>query len=87
MVWGARVYRHGLGECGVGHYRGTHKVIERGTEVLPIVLVLLLVVIFAGLGFALHVLWIIAAVLFVLWLVGFALGKGENAGRRSWYRW
>jgi hypothetical protein len=55
--------------------------------VLPIVLVLLLVVIFAGLGFALHVLWIIAAVLLVLWLVGFALGKGENAGRRSWYRW
>jgi hypothetical protein len=46
-----------------------------------------LVVIFAGLGFALHVLWIIAAVLFVLWLVGFALGKGETSGRRSWYRW
>lgn len=55
--------------------------------VLPILLVLLLVLLFAGLGFALHVLWIVAVVLFVLWLVGFALGRGESAGSRHWYRW
>ena len=40
-----------------------------------ILVVLLLALIFAELGFAIHVLWIIAAVLFVVWLVGFALGK------------
>ena len=48
---------------------------------------LLVVVIFAGLGFAVHVLWLVAVVLFVLWLVGFALGRGENAGSRHFYRW
>lgn len=55
---------------------------------LPIMLVLLLVLVFFGLGFAAHVLWIIAMLLFVFWLIGFALGKGERSGsRRSWYRW
>ncbi|HEY2565602.1 MAG TPA: hypothetical protein VGI44_17970 [Acidimicrobiales bacterium] len=52
-----------------------------------ILLALLLVVIFAGLGFAVHVLWIIAVVLFVLWLIGLALGRGENAGNHRFYRW
>ena len=47
-----------------------------------ILLVLLLVLIFAGAGFALHVLWIIAAVLLVLWLLGFLLSGAEH----SWYR-
>jgi len=52
-----------------------------------ILLALLLVLLFAGLGFALHLLWIAAAVLFVLWLLGFALGRGESAGRHRFYRW
>ncbi|HEX4218675.1 MAG TPA: hypothetical protein VHZ02_09930 [Acidimicrobiales bacterium] len=52
-----------------------------------ILLALLLVVIFAGLGFALHVLWIIAVVLFVLWLIGLVLGRGESAGSHRFYRW
>jgi hypothetical protein len=52
-----------------------------------ILLALLLVVIFAGLGFALHVLWIVAVVLFVLWLIGLAVGRGESAGNRRFYRW
>jgi hypothetical protein len=46
--------------------------------------VLLLVLLLGGLGFALHVLWIVAAVALVLWLVGFAV-RGTD-GRR-WYRW
>ena len=54
---------------------------------MVILLALLLVVLFAGLGFALHVLWVVAAVLLVLWLVGFALGRGEGAGRHGFYRW
>ena len=52
-----------------------------------ILLALLLVLIFVGAGFALHVLWIIAAVLLVLWLVGLVLGRGEGAGRHGFFRW
>jgi hypothetical protein len=48
---------------------------------------LLLVLLFAGFGFAIHVLWIVAVIFFVLWIVGFALGRGEGAGRHHFYRW
>jgi hypothetical protein len=41
-------------------------------------LVLLLALIFAGAGFALHILWIVAVVLFVAWLVGLVLGVGRS---------
>ncbi len=54
---------------------------------MVVLLALLIVVLFAGLGFALHLLWIVAAVLLVLWLVGFAVGRGEGAGRHGFYRW
>jgi len=47
-----------------------------------VLLVLLLVLIFAGAGIALHVLWIIAGVLLVIWLVGFLVGGAEH----RWYR-
>lgn len=54
---------------------------------MVVLLALLIVVLFAGLGFALHLLWIVAAVLLLLWLVGFAVGRGEGAGRHGFYRW
>ena len=54
---------------------------------MVVLLALLLVIVFAGLGFAVHVLWVLAAVLLVLWLIGFAVGRGENAGSRHFYRW
>jgi Family of unknown function (DUF5670) len=38
-------------------------------------------------GIALHFLWIVAVVVLVLWLVGFALGRGESAGSHRFYRW
>ncbi len=59
------------------------------TEGCPLLLLLalLVVLLFAGLGFALHVLWIVAVVLLVIWLIGFALGRGENAGSHRFYRW
>ena len=47
---------------------------------MVLLLALLVVLLFFGLGFALHVLWVAAVVLLVLWLVGFALGRGESAG-------
>jgi hypothetical protein len=45
-------------------------------------LVLLLVLVFAGAGFALHVLWIVALVLLLIWLLGFLVSRSEH----SWYR-
>jgi hypothetical protein len=41
-------------------------------------LVLVLALIFAGAGFAVHLLWIVAVVLFVAWLVGLVLGVGRS---------
>jgi hypothetical protein len=52
-----------------------------------ILLAFLIVLLFAGLGFALHFLWIVAAVLLVLWLVGLAIGHGESSGRHRFYSW
>ena len=52
-----------------------------------ILLVLLLALVLGGLGFAAHILWVLAAIVFVLWLVGFGLGHGHAEGARGWYRW
>jgi hypothetical protein len=53
-----------------------------------ILLVLLLAVVLGGLGFAAHLLWVIAAIVFVAWLVGFGFSGGElsRGGRSRWYR-
>lgn len=52
-----------------------------------ILAVLILALILGGLGFAVHVLWWIALVVFVAWLVGFGVSEGVGAGsRRRWYR-
>jgi hypothetical protein len=50
---------------------------------LALLLVLLLALILFGVGFAIKFLWIIAAVVLVLWLIGF-LARGSEA---RWYRW
>jgi hypothetical protein len=44
----------------------------------------LLALLLGGLGFALHVLWWIALVVLVLWILGFLLRGGSG---RRWYRW
>jgi hypothetical protein len=54
---------------------------------MVLLLALLLVLLFFGLGFALHFLWIVAIALLVLWVIGFAVGRGESAGSRGFYRW
>jgi hypothetical protein len=48
-----------------------------------ILLVLLIALLLAGIGFAVHVLWWIAVIVFIVWLVGFAARSGEG----RWYRW
>lgn len=52
-----------------------------------LILALLLVLILFGAGFALHLLWIVAVVFAIVWIVGFAIGRGENAGAHRFYRW
>ena len=42
-----------------------------------ILLVLLLALILGGLGFAIHILWWIALIVLVIWLIGFAVRVGE----------
>jgi hypothetical protein len=57
---------------------------------MPIILIaLLIVLILGGLGFALHLLWWVAIIALVIWLLGFALRAGASAGRSRgrWYRW
>jgi hypothetical protein len=54
-----------------------------------IILAFLIILILAGAGAAFHILWVLAALLIVLWLIGFAAGRGETSGaaRRGWYSW
>lgn len=56
---------------------------------MPIILLALLVVlILFGLGFTLHVLWWIAIIALVVWLLGFLFRGGTGIGaRRRWYYW
>ncbi len=52
-----------------------------------VLFVLLVALILGGLGFVAHVLWIIAVIVFIFWLAGWALERGSRAGsRRRWYR-
>ncbi|MFE5871858.1 hydrophobic protein [Streptomyces roseifaciens] len=56
---------------------------------VPLLLVLLLALILFGAGFAVKVLWWVALVVLVLWLLGFVMrspGPG-GGGRGRWYRW
>ena len=51
---------------------------------------LLILAIFGGLGFAIHILWFVLIALVILWLIGWFVGAGGSAfqgGRRRWYRW
>jgi uncharacterized protein DUF5670 len=50
-----------------------------------ILLILLLVILLGVAGIAVHLLWWLAVILAVIWLLGFATRSG--GGRRRWYRW
>lgn len=52
-----------------------------------ILFALLIVVLFFGLGFAVHFLFFVGAVFFLVWIAGFAIGRGQSAGRHHFYRW
>jgi hypothetical protein len=58
---------------------------------IALIVLLLLLAIFGGLGFAVHVLWFVLIALVILWLIGWFVGASGSAfgsGRRRWYgRW
>jgi len=52
----------------------------------PLVALILILAIFGGLGFAVHVLWYVLIVAVLLWLIGFFIGGVPSAGSgRRWY--
>ncbi|HTT92570.1 MAG TPA: hypothetical protein VMF65_23655 [Acidimicrobiales bacterium] len=53
---------------------------------MVILLALLVVLFFFGIGFAEHLLWIAAFIFLAVWLVGFAMGRGRN-GRHHFFHW
>ncbi|SDO67985.1 hydrophobic protein [Actinacidiphila guanduensis] len=53
----------------------------------PLLVVLLLALLLFGIGFAVKVLWWIALVVLVVWLLGFLVRPRSGAGRGRWYRW
>ena len=55
---------------------------------VALVVLVVLLAILGGLGFAAHVLWFILIAAVILWLLGFVVGGVEGGGRRRWYgRW
>jgi hypothetical protein len=54
---------------------------------VALIVLLLIIAIFGGIGFAVHVLWWVLIAAVILWLLGFFLGGSMEGGRRHWYRW
>jgi hypothetical protein len=56
---------------------------------VALLVLLLILALFGGLGFAAHFLWIVLIVALVIWAIGFLIGGVESGmGRRRWYgRW
>lgn len=57
---------------------------------VALVILVLLLAILGGLGFAAHLLWYVLVFAVLLWLIGFFVGGAApvGGGRRRWYgRW
>ena len=51
---------------------------------ISLLIVLLLAALLFGIGFAVHLLWIVAVIVLAVWLIGFVVGTRRN---RRWYAW
>jgi hypothetical protein len=49
-----------------------------------ILAILILALLFGVGGFAVHLLWIVAGIVLLVWVIGF-FARGSSGGR--WYRW
>ncbi|MFD9692520.1 hydrophobic protein [Kitasatospora sp. NPDC059146] len=54
---------------------------------VALLLVLLVILLLFGVGFAVHVLWWVALAVLVLWILGFFVRGTSGSGRSRWYRW
>jgi hypothetical protein len=56
---------------------------------VAVIVLLLILALFGGLGFVANVLWFVLIAALVLWVVGFLVGGVDaGMGRRRWYgRW
>jgi hypothetical protein len=53
---------------------------------VALVALILILAIFGGLGFAVHVLWYVLIAAVLLWLIGFFVGGvADGGGGRRWY--
>jgi hypothetical protein len=53
-------------------------------DMVALLALVLILAIFGGLGFAVHVLWYVLIAALLLWLIGFFIGGAAGGGRR-WY--
>jgi uncharacterized membrane protein YecN with MAPEG domain len=60
---------------------------RRKESVIALVVLVLLLAILGGLGFAVHVLWYVLIFAVLLWLIGFFVGGAPGGGRRWYGRW
>jgi hypothetical protein len=54
---------------------------------VALVVLIALLAVLGGLGFAAHVLWYVLIVALVLWAIGFLIGGASEGGRRWYGRW
>ncbi|HEV2922660.1 MAG TPA: hypothetical protein VGW98_01385 [Solirubrobacteraceae bacterium] len=55
---------------------------------VALVVLLLLLAVLGGLGFAAHLLWYVLIFAVLLWLIGFFVVGADMGGHRRWYgRW
>lgn len=53
---------------------------------VALIVLLLILALFGGLGFAVHVLWFVLIAAIILWVIGFFIGGPPATGsRRRWY--
>jgi len=69
-----------LGECLIGLRVFGPREFEMGL----ILAILILALLFGVGGFAVHLLWIVAGIVLLVWVIGF-FARGSSGGR--WYRW
>lgn len=51
---------------------------------IPLIALIVILILFGGLGFALHLLWYVLIAAVILWLIGFFI---RPTGRGRWYYW
>ncbi len=57
-------------------------------DMVALIVLVLLLALLGGVGFAAHVLWYVLIFAILLWLIGFFVGGAPAGGRRRWYgRW